>query len=217
MSSATVSVGTRSAGIPVYGFTFGSAFDTLTGIMAETDENLMLRYCQGDERAFEILYLRHKKPLFNYLFRQCGIAAVAEELYHDVWLQLVRHRQRYTPSARFTTYLYHIAHNKIIDHYRRQKHGVPLSFDEDGPALESMPANEPMSMDEHIDRQQALRQLRDLVQQLPEAQREVFLLKEEAGLSLHDIAAVTGVNVETAKSRLRYAHRKLIDGMRGEA
>jgi RNA polymerase sigma-70 factor (ECF subfamily) len=113
--------------------------------------------------------------------------------------------------------MYHIAHNNLIDYYRRQKHGVPLSFDEDGPSLESMPANETLSIEEHLDKEEAITRLRAMVEQLPEAQREVFLLKEEAGLSLHDIASVTGVNVETAKSRLRYAHKKLVNGMRGES
>lgn len=184
--------------------------------MSDTDEQLMLHYGEGNEKAFELLYQRHKKPLINYLVRQCSNAAIADELFHDVWMQIIKHRKRYKPKAKFTTYMYHIAHNKIIDFYRRQKHGAPISLDgDDGAGMDSL-ENEQCSTDELVDRQVAVERIKILVSELPEVQREVFLLKEEAGLSLQEIADVTGVNVETAKSRLRYAFNKLTRQLRSD-
>ena len=85
---------------------------------AAPDEELMNRYRDGDAHAFEVLYTRHKGPLYRYLLRQCGAAALAEELFQDVWMKLIRARERYEARAKFTTYLYHLAHNRLIDHYR---------------------------------------------------------------------------------------------------
>ena len=89
-----------------------------------SDEDLMLGYRNGDAAAFEVLYIRHKGALYRYLLRQCRIAAVAEELLRDVWLNLVRARERYEVRAKFTTYLFRLAHNRLIDYYRRQSTGL---------------------------------------------------------------------------------------------
>jgi RNA polymerase sigma-70 factor, ECF subfamily len=178
---------------------------------AASDEDLMNRYRDGDTRAFEVLYQRHKGPLYRYLLRQCGVAAVAEELFQDVWMNLIRVRARYQVRAKFTTYLYRFAHNRLIDHYRRAKAGVPISYDDDldEPLIEQVAdAAEREPENQFARRRQAL-QLLDMLAALPEAQREAFLLREESGLSLAEIAEVTGVTAETAKSRLRYALAKL--------
>src|SRR5436190_18395294 len=84
------------------------------------DEDLMLAYRDGNAAAFDQLYRRHKGPLYRYLLRQCRDAAAAEELFQDVWMNLVRARAGYTVTARFSTYLYRLAHNRLIDHYRRR-------------------------------------------------------------------------------------------------
>jgi len=84
------------------------------------DEELMVAYRDGNLGAFEALYRRHKGGLYRYLLRQCRDNAVAEELFQDVWLNLIRSRGSYVVSSRFTTYLYRVAHNRLIDHYRRQ-------------------------------------------------------------------------------------------------
>ena len=179
------------------------------------DEELMSRYRFGDAGAFEVLYKRHKGPLYRYLLRQCGVAAQAEELFQDVWFKVIRARKRYEARAKFTTYLYHLAHNRLIDHYRRARTGVPISYndDPDEPLLEQVadsPAREP---DNELDRRRLGQRLLAQIAALPEAQREAFLLREESGLSLEEIAKVTGVNAETAKSRLRYALNKLRQGL----
>ena len=182
---------------------------------ADSDEDLMGRYREGDAQAFEVLYVRHKGPLYRYILRQCGVAAVAEELFQDVWMKLIGARHRYETRAKFTTYLYHLAHNRVIDHYRRQSTGIPISYDEnpDEPLMEQVADNTAHEPDNALARRRQALQLLQLLGDLPEAQREAFLLRAESGLSLEQIAEVTGVTQETAKSRLRYALAKLRHGL----
>jgi RNA polymerase sigma-70 factor (ECF subfamily) len=175
----------------------------------------MLRYRDGDAAAFDALYARHKGGVFRYLLRQCGNRSVAEELFQDVWMNLIRSRTAYTVQARFTTYLFRLAHNRVIDHYRSSAGRVPVSFDdEDCPDIEAMAAEEPCELGDTIDRKREARRLMALINGLPDAQREAFLLQQESGLSIAEIADATEVSRETAKSRLRYALAKLRQGMR---
>lgn len=176
-----------------------------------SDEVLMLCYRDGDAGAFEPLYARHKGPLYRYLVRQCGQPAVAEELFQDIWMNLIRARERYEVRAKFKTYLFSLAHNRVIDYYRRQSNRLPLSYDDDPEdALIDRLSADPRLEPPHVaDTQGQARRLLAALESLPEAQREAFLLREETGLSVEEIAAATGVNMETAKSRLRYAVVKL--------
>lgn len=180
------------------------------------DEELMARYCQGDATAFDTLYLRHKGSLYRYLLRQCGNAGTAEELFQDIWMKIVKARESYQPSARFRTFLFAIAHNRLIDHYRRQR-GIPLSYDttESGDCEQNLAPviGNGRLTDVQADNQRRLARLERLIDALPEAQREAFLLQQEGGLSIEQIATATGVNPETAKSRVRYALKKLRSGL----
>jgi len=166
------------------------------------DETLMLAYCKGDAGAFESLYHRHKGGVYRYLKRQCGNEATAEELFQDVWMNIVRARERYEATAKFTTWLYHIAHNRLIDHYRKHSR-LPASYEDE--ASEEIEDQCPVDPVGEVDRSRQANKLLDCIGQLPEAQRESFLLKEESGLSLLEIAEVSGTGRETIKSRLRYA------------
>lgn len=176
-----------------------------------SDEELMVRYRDGDAQAFELLYKRHKAPLFRYLRRQCGVVAQAEELFQDVWMKLIGARERYEARAKFTTYLYHLAHNRLIDYYRRAKTGLPMTYDDDSDEslIEQVPDTDIHEPDNELDRRRLGQRVLERIAALPQAQRETFLLREEGGLSLAEIATVTGVNAETAKSRLRYAIARL--------
>jgi RNA polymerase sigma-70 factor (ECF subfamily) len=197
-------------------FLFIFGFVILPDVMRDNDENLMLRYQNGENEAFETLYRRHKDPLFRYLLRQCGNPATAEELFQDVWIKLVHARKSYSIKAKFKTYLFHIAHNRLIDHYRKEGRRVPISYDDCPEDMEIASPSEPTSNPENIaSLEQQKEQFLSLVHALPETQKEAFLLKEETGLSIEEIAKITGVNMETAKSRLRYAVKKLRDAMRG--
>jgi RNA polymerase sigma-70 factor (ECF subfamily) len=178
-----------------------------------SDEELMLAYRDGDAGAFDALYRRHKGPLYRYLVRQCRDAAAAEELFQDIWLNLIRARATYTVTARFTTYLYRLAHNRLIDHYRRRAPAALLSFDDDESTAEIAGGRQSEPHVSYEAKAQAQRVLQ-VLESLPAAQREAFVLQHEAGMSIEEIAEATGVARETAKSRLRYAMTKLREGMR---
>ncbi|HEV2007696.1 MAG TPA: sigma-70 family RNA polymerase sigma factor [Burkholderiales bacterium] len=178
------------------------------------DEDLMERFRDGEAGAFDVLYGRHKGGLFRYILRQCGNRGLAEELFQDVWMNLIRARAAYTVQAKFTTYLYCLAHNRLIDFYRSQSGGMPASFDaEDGPALDNIGAGRSGDPALSADVRQQAARLLQLIGELPEAQREAFLLQQESDMSIEEIAQATGVSRETAKSRLRYAIAKLRLGM----
>jgi len=177
----------------------------------EQDENLMLRYRDGDAAAFEVLYSRHKTALFRYFNRQCSQTAIAEELFQESWMSIIKSRKNYVTSAKFKTYMYTIAHNKLIDYYRRNKirYADFGDSDESKPGIDELPAPTQEQPEQIINAQQKRIQLLAAIKLLPETQRDVFLLREESGLSLSEIAKITGVNSETAKSRLRYAVNSL--------
>jgi RNA polymerase sigma-70 factor (ECF subfamily) len=173
------------------------------------DEELMLRYRDGDASAFDALYNRHRAGLFRFILRQCPSRGEAEEIYQEVWMKLIEARSRYRVEARFSTYLYHIAVNRLIDRSRRKSNSPQPSLDDpacpEGLAVASF-AHDPIR--QVAARQDAARVLTALGE-LPPEQREAFLLHEEGGLSVGEIAEVTKVGAETAKSRLRYALAKL--------
>lgn len=176
-----------------------------------TDEALMLGYRDGDAAAFDELYSRHKGGIYRYLLRQCRNAALADELFQDVWMNLIRARAGYTVQAKFSTYLYRIAHNRLIDHFRRDDSGV--SLDDETVFVEEPAAPRSIEPEVGAESRQQAAQLLALLDALPDEQREAFVLQQEGGLSIEEIAAATGVSRETAKSRLRYALAKLRQGM----
>ena len=168
------------------------------------DSALMLRYKDGDAGAFETLYRRHNDSLFRYLMRLSLHRDTAEDLFQDAWGKIINSRHNYRPTAKFSTFLFRVAHNCFIDHLRKNKrHIAETSFD---PDLTASTDGEP---DQVTEKHLARRRLDTWLSQIPPEQRDVFLLYEEAGLSIDEIATVTGVNRETAKSRLRYATGKL--------
>ena len=167
----------------------------------------MRAFQRGDARAFELLYHRHRLPLHGWLVRQAGNAAIAEELFQETWLTLVRQRDQWQPVASLRTYLFRLARSRLIDHLRAQgRRGEALSLDEDGAPEPACPVADAASGWEQRATAEALRRCLDA---LPAAQREAFLFSEERGFSLADIAAVTGATAEAVKSRIRYAIDKL--------
>lgn len=201
------------------GFPVNASAGTLSTDMAqqESDESLMLRYQRGETQAFDLLFERHKDAIFRFLKRQCGQAA--EEIFQDVWLRLIEARHQFQPNAtsRFINYLYRIAHNKLMDYFRRTNVKNRL-IDDNVIEIDELndASNQVLASPEvQIDTQHKLEKLLMLIDSLPNEQREAFLLREESGLSIQAIAEVTGVNRETAKSRLRYAFERIRHGMRG--
>ena len=176
----------------------------------DEDAKLMLRYRDGDVDAFLALYSRHKGPLYRYLLRQVRNAGAAADLFQEVWSRLVATRSRYEARAKFATYLFHIAHNCVVDFFRRdlkiRRTARPWDADVQGLEPEVPEYQHPDRIAEFAEQQSALLAAVDA---LPQEQREAFLLHEETGLTIEEIARVTDVGLETAKSRLRYAIRKL--------
>jgi RNA polymerase sigma-70 factor (ECF subfamily) len=169
------------------------------------DTALMLRYQEGDVTAFEKLYSRHRGPLFRFLLRQIGNQEYAEDVFQEVWSRIIRNSASYRPTAKFTTYIYHIARNCSVDHYRRTGK-QPDNASADGVEEPVAQTGNPVAEACNTDIRAALAAA---LSELPAEQREAFLLREESGLSLDEIATVTGVGRETVKSRLRYALGKL--------
>ena len=171
----------------------------------KSDETLMRDYQQGDSVAFDVLYQRHKDKLFNFVYRSCQNREAVEDIAHDSWMAVIRSIEQYEPTAKFTTYLYRIARNKIIDHWRKMRPEEDHPVEPD----EVSSANTVSGSASHgTERLQMINALLAALALLPEEQREAFLLKEE-GFSQMEIAEITGSKPETVKSRVRYARQQL--------
>jgi len=173
------------------------------------DKALMVRYRQGEVAAFETLYARHKGPLYRYFLRQGLDRESSAELMQEVWMKIIGAKDRYEPTAKFTTYLYRLAHHCLIDRSRRSAHKMAQQTAGQDLDPADLPAGAAADPQTGAIRDEDAEKFRSAVARLPDEQREAFILKQEAGLSLDEIALVTGVNAQTAKSRLRYAFGKL--------
>lgn len=189
------------------GFPSAPKLRTLRLMQAErTDEDLMLAYGAGEVSAFEEIYSRHRGPLFRFMMRQVREHGTAEELYQDVWQKVIMARERYRPEAKFSTWLYQIAHNRLTDHWRAQSHRPPPPEDAVERAEREPDSRTP---ERQLSAFEERRRLQLALEELPPEQREVVMLRLEQELSLDEIGDITGVGRETVKSRLRYAMDKL--------
>lgn len=180
--------------------------------MTDDDCGLMLRYAGGDLQAFGTLYSRHRSALYRYLARHVRERPAADDLFQEVWSRVIAHRASYQPRAKFSTFLYRIAHNCCVDYQRRasiRPHRPACEEELDEGGQQALCAPEGDLPEARAEQAELLARYRAALDQLPSEQRDVFLLYEQSGLNLEEIAAVTGVGAETAKSRLRYALAKL--------
>lgn len=174
-----------------------------------SDEALMLRYGQGDRDAFRVLYLRHRGRLHRFIQRMARDSALADEVFQETWMALINNRSRYVAEARFLTYLFGIARKRLLHHRRGERTRV-ATFASSPESCDALV--EPQSHDEpdrNVDNESLGRALLHAVEQLPFEQREAFLLRAEGGFTVREIAELTAVGSETAKSRLRYALSRL--------
>jgi RNA polymerase sigma-70 factor, ECF subfamily len=174
------------------------------------DEVLMLRYKEGDLEAFEILLERYQQPLFTFVLRFCNDYHQAEDLVQEVFLRLIKSAKTYEPKAKFSTYIYTFAHNICVDNFRRGKKRKTTSLSQPIDVEQELTIEDTVK-DERANPEKDYRQkslekaLQEAVSELPEEQREVFLLREQMNLPFEEIARVVGCLPSTAKSRMRYA------------
>jgi RNA polymerase sigma-70 factor, ECF subfamily len=173
----------------------------------DDDATLMLAYARGEAAAFDALYARHRGTLYRFLLRSARDPRLAEELFQETWSRVVSARARYTPQAKFSTWLLQIAHNLLIDSHRRKRSVATGEEAEHALAQVAMPDH---AQPEHVLSEfERRRRLQRAIEALPDEQRTAVLLRLENDLSVEEIAQVTGVGRETAKSRLRYAMNRL--------
>ncbi len=178
-----------------------------------TDEELMTAYQRGDVQAFRILFQKHQRGVFNYIYRYTGSRDESEEVFQDVFMKLHRAAATYQPTAKFSTWLYTIVRNLCIDVHRKKRLRHNVSMDEplyeDARTLHDVIAAEKPAPDSKSSDQQVGKIVEEALAQINEDQREVFLMREKAGLKFEEIAELTGVSVNTVKSRMRYATESL--------
>lgn len=166
-------------------------------LAAGSDESLLQSYGDGDSTAFDKLYLRHKNGLYNFIIRSLAQTSAAEEIAQEVWMVVIDSASRFEPGkAKFRTWLYRIASNKVADFYRRKINHPVDELD----TREEQFASHQLTADDAV----LFQQLLDALAELPDEQRLTFNLQQE-GFSQREIAEMTGVGGETVKSRLRYA------------
>jgi RNA polymerase sigma-70 factor (ECF subfamily) len=190
-----------------------------------SNEALMTAYQQGDVSAFAELVTRHEKPLWSFLRRLVREPATAEDLLQETFLRVVKGAADWQGTAKFTTWLYTIARNLCVDHLRKQQHRRALSLehgahgsthgstdasDQDGaPRLsDQLSGTDAGAERSALDRELGGR-LDHAIARLPDAQREVFVMREVAELSFAEIAEAVGASEGTVKSRMRYALERL--------
>ncbi|MDR3389832.1 MAG: RNA polymerase sigma factor [Rudaea sp.] len=173
----------------------------------KTDEQLMLAYAQGDVRAFDTLYHRQRGMLYRFILRSMHDRASADELFQETWSRLIASRTRYRVEAKFSTWLLQIAHNLIVDSFRRAR--PQAGPEETESVFRELDAPESERPEQVLGAFEQRRRLQIVLDALPQEQREAFLMRVEGGLGLEDIATATGAGHETVKSRLRYAFAKI--------
>lgn len=171
----------------------------------------MLAYQAGKLSAFNCVYQRHKDSIYRFFLYHCSSSSYAEDLCQETWTAIINRIEQYQTSAKFKTYLFTVARNKLIDFYRRHSHLDQLSDSYDSVDEELQQAGEhshssaqTSQPERHVSNSQIIEQ----INKLPTYQKQAFILKEE-GFSLQEIADISATNTETIKSRLRYARSRL--------
>jgi RNA polymerase sigma-70 factor (ECF subfamily) len=181
-----------------------------------TDEVLMIRFQRGDRSAFTVLVRRHQSPLYNFTLRQLRSPAAAEDVVQEAFTRVAQNASEFRRAARFTSWLYTIARNLCIDALRKAALRRHPSLDEAaagsdraGPTLGERTADTRANVEKAALSSQIGERVLRAVSELPDDQREVFLLREVASLPFKEIAEIVGAPENTVKSRMRYALERL--------
>lgn len=181
-----------------------------------TDNELVKEFMSGSQSAIEVLIRRHHKRVFGYILLLVKNHAVAEDIFQDTFVRVIKSLQegKYTDNGKFVSWVMRISHNLIIDHFRREKQANLLSNDSCSVDIFNSPKFSERNVEDHIVYDQVMTEVRELVNMLPDDQKEVVLLRHYAGLSFKEIAEQTNVSINTALGRMRYAlinMRKMIN------
>lgn len=180
------------------------------------DNELVQQFIKGDQNSLEILIYRHKSRVFSYILLVVKNQELAEDIFQETFIKVIRSlkRGKYTENGKFVSWVLRIAHNLIIDHFRKEKLKATISNDSsDVDIFNSQKFSEDTIEDQMI-YSQILSEVKDLVQELPEDQQQVIYMRHYMGLSFKEISEQTDVSINTALGRMRYALinlRKMID------
>jgi RNA polymerase sigma-70 factor (ECF subfamily) len=180
------------------------------------DQELVQAYIQGDQAAIESLINRHRSKVYTYILLTIKNQQLAEDLFQETFIKVIQSLRggKYRDNGRFLSWVIRIAHNLIIDHFRKEKQMNSVSNDDTEVDLFNSKKLSDDNIEELIISSQIKTEIRILINELPDDQREVVLLRHYGGLSFKEIADQTDVSINTALGRMRYALinlRKLIE------
>jgi len=172
-----------------------------------SDYDLITRFVKGEQSCFEQLIHRHKNKVFSYINLYIRDQALAEDIFQDTFLKVIQSVKagKYADNGKFLSWVMRIAHNLIIDHFRRIKQMNTISNDNYESDLFNSKKFAEDNIEDDMIRRQILKDVRTMISMLPEDQREVVILRHYAGLSFKEIAEITDVSINTALGRMRYA------------
>ncbi|MFN8241669.1 MAG: sigma-70 family RNA polymerase sigma factor [Bacteroidales bacterium] len=172
-----------------------------------SDYELIERFIKGEQSCFEEIINRHKNKVFAYISLYIRDQALAEDIFQDTFLKVIQSVKtgKYQDNGKFVSWVMRIAHNLIIDHFRRLKQLNVMSNDDYESDLFNSRKLSDANVEDVIVRTQIRKDVRKLISKLPDDQKEVVILRHYAGLSFKEIAEVTDVSINTALGRMRYA------------
>ena len=171
------------------------------------DYELIQRFIKGEESCFEQLIHRHKNKVFAYISLYIRDQALVEDLFQDTFMKVIQSVKagKYQDNGKFISWVMRIAHNLIIDHFRRIKQMNTVSNDDYESDLFNSKKLSDSTVEDDMIKKQILKDVRRMISQLPDDQREVVILRHYAGMSFKEIADITEVSINTALGRMRYA------------
>lgn len=171
------------------------------------DEQLVKAYAQGDNEAFDTLLQRHQARIYNYILRIIKNEDVANDIFQDTFVKAITNirKGRYTDTGKFPAWISRIAHNLIIDYFRQEKSENLQSCDVEEIDLLNRKELSEATVEDFLIHEQIQDDVRMLIDELPESQREVLKMRYYGNMSFKEIAEVTGVSINTALGRMRYA------------
>ena len=181
-----------------------------------SDYELIQKFIKGEQSCFEHLIQRHKNKVFAYISLYIRDQALAEDLFQDTFMKVIQSVRsgKYQDNGKFISWVMRIAHNLIIDHFRRIKQMNTISNDDYESDIFNSKKLAEATVEDNIIKRQIQKDVRKMITMLPEDQREVVILRHYAGLSFKEIAEITDVSINTALGRMRYAlinMRKLME------